>query len=205
MLGPHPLIGIMGRKRSGKDASAARLIAAHGYTRFALADPMRAALLALDPVLDSFGPHTFRLSDLVEDVGWEAAKEDGEVRRLLQRFGTEMGRQHFGEDFWVDLAFRQIDAFNGPVVVTDVRFPNEAEAIESRGGVLLHLERPSLPVNTDSHASENALADFTPHAVIVNDGDLDDLANSVDDFAMVVSERARPTLSTNKHTEEIQP
>ncbi len=43
------LIGISGRKRSGKDTLASRLISEHGFTRVAFADPLKATMPALGP------------------------------------------------------------------------------------------------------------------------------------------------------------
>lgn len=199
-----PLIGIMGRKRAGKDTVAARLVQHHGYTRFAFADPMREALLALDPRIDvdnsDAEPFPVLLSAVVHSVGWERAKELPEIRRLLQRFGTEMGRAHFGEDFWVDLLWRQIDAHNTrevaglrvrtpyprPVVITDVRFPNEAARIKREGGTLVRIVRTSDILHDDPHASESALDGWSADAVIHNDSTIDRLNDRADWLANLI-------------------
>jgi len=175
------LIGMSGRKRSGKDTFAARLVAEHGFTRVAFADPMREMALALDPYVDLQG---FRLSELIDAYGWELAKEQfPEVRRTLQRLGTEAGRDVLGESLWVDAAMRKVDALRAagtPVVVTDVRFPNEAEAIDGAGGYLLRVERPGLPEG-DLHESETALDTWTQFdGVVGNNRDIADLERQAD-------------------------
>lgn len=166
------ILGLCGLARSGKDAAAAHLVDAHGYRRIAFADPMRAALLALDPLVDI--GITIRLSRLVADRGWDAAKAYPDVRATLQRFGTEVGRKHFGDGFWVDLALRDVTA-GERVVVTDVRFPNEAAAVRALGGYVVRLERPGAGLRglVAGHPSE-ALA-FPVDEVVANDGTLDDL------------------------------
>lgn len=188
-----PLIGLMGQKRSGKDQTAAFLREELGYVRVAFADPMRQALVELDPIVSGFSPT--RLSDVIEEHGWDGYKESPygeEIRALMQRFGTESIRK-LDDGFWVRMAMRKaVDLIEGglltskdgeiweperepePVVITDCRFPNEAEAIRNAGGALVVIERPGLPDN-DTHASENAWRGIVPDYVIHNDGTLDDL------------------------------
>lgn len=176
------LIGIAGRKRSGKDTLAARLVNVHGYTRVAFADPLRAMALALDPLVRTNAGHVLRLSELVAFDGWEHAKEHTEVRRTLQRLGTEAGRQVLGDTIWIDTAMRLVDAMPGPVVITDVRYPNEADAIRAAGGIVLRVDRPGL-VSSDVHVSETAMDDY-PHytARIVNDRTIAALQRAADRF-----------------------
>ena len=183
------LIGILGKKRSGKDTLAARLVEAHGFTRFALADPIRAGLLELNPILP-FGSHpgTFatpplRLAEWVAVYGWERAKETPEVRRLLQHFGTGL-RDHLGADVWVDALRRKISDFPGSVVITDVRFKNEVQMIESLSGVTIRVTRPDL-VSTDTHISEVALDGYCADFGVVNDGTIADLSEEVDHLVEV--------------------
>ena len=174
-----PLIGLIGKKRSGKDSFAAVLIAEHGYKRVAFADPLRAAALRLDPyvdaaLLDNGEIMPYRLSEVIGTLGWERAKDEiPEVRRILQAFGTDAIRS-IDEEFWVRAGVQEIsNNYRDPVVVTDVRFPNEAQAILQRGGVLVRIERPGF--DGDGHATETALDDYLPDIVVSNDGTLDDL------------------------------
>lgn len=189
-----PLIGFMGQKRSGKDSAAKVLTDEYGYTRYAFADTMKTAALALDPYIgskwDGFWhespvdekPDIVRLSDLVESEGWEAAKAWPEVRRILQRLGTELGRNLIGENVWVDITMRQVAEADSPSCITDVRFPNEAAAIKSASGILVRVDRPGL-TDTDSHSSEHAWRDIVPDVVLLNDRDLPSLHAQVRDLA----------------------
>jgi hypothetical protein len=165
------IIGLSGYARSGKDTVAELLCLNYGYKRHSFADPMREALLRLNPVV-GHEP----LSHLVSDYGWDVAKTNPEVRRLLQVFGTEVGRAMFGENFWVDLAFKQVQQER--VVFADVRFPNEAQAIIKRGGQVWRVQREGhKPVNL--HASETAMDNWRFDDLILNHGNLDDLADEV--------------------------
>ena len=64
-------------------------------------------------------------------------------------------------------------------VITDVRFPDEAQAIKDWGGVLWRVDRPGL-VGGDGHASETAMDDYRGwDEVIVNDGTIAELRAKV--------------------------
>ncbi|WP_371671253.1 hypothetical protein OG985_28705 [Streptomyces sp. NBC_00289] len=176
-----PLIGFAGKARSGKDAAAQALLDA-GWTRRAFADNVRAMLYAMNPVLDdsSYRDGFTSLKYEVDTYGWEEVKEVfPEVRVYLQRLGTEGGRDNLGEDVWVDALFRDFESW-GPTVITDVRFPNEADAIRARGGLVVAIERPDLTtVGEPGHVSENALAGYLFDDVIRNDGSLAQLHDRV--------------------------
>lgn len=168
------LIGISGKKRSGKDTLADSLVHDHGFTRLAFADAMRAAALVVDPIIG----HTLvegdvwvarRLSEVVGTAGWEAAKANPEVRRTLQHLGSAV--RELDPGFWVRITMAQAGAVDGPVVITDVRMPNEATAIEAAGGLLVRLERPGLPTE-DAHITETALDDWPFTTTIHNDRDV---------------------------------
>lgn len=147
------LIGLTGYAGSGKD-TAAKFLTDRGWTRVSFADPIREMALAIDPMIPyrHVGGETPRLSEWVNDVGWDTANRHAEVRRLLQRIGAEAGRSIFGEDCWLEIAARKCDMADGPVVITDCRFPNEAEFIRERG-ILVKVEREGVgPVN--DHVSD---------------------------------------------------
>ncbi|RPJ60925.1 MAG: hypothetical protein EHM24_26825 [Acidobacteria bacterium] len=162
------LVGVLGRARSGKDTYAQRLVDTYGYTRVAFADPLKAVAYATDPTVYADGaPH--RLAALVDTVGWEAAKEHAEVRRLLQHLGTAM-RDHVDPDIWLTKALRTARQTAGSVVITDVRFPNEAEAIKARCGTLVRIVREE--PDPAAHLSERLLDDYPTDLTIYNTGDL---------------------------------
>lgn len=191
---PSPLIGLIGRKRVGKDTVAARLVEKHGFRRFAFADAVRQAALDLDPIVglsdeyEDVGMYTFpslRLAEIVAVDGWETAKEHPEVRRTLKRLGSESIRK-LDPGFWLRHVFRQIEASAGEsVVITDVRFANEYAAVSyRRGGTLWRVTRPGLD-ESDTHPSETELATYPADAEIANNSTIDDLHAQVD--ALVAS------------------
>lgn len=119
------------------------------------------------------------------------------VRDLLQKLGTDAMRNGLHENVWVNALMADYkmhkehfnDIANGREtgdgypnwIITDTRFPNEAQAIKEKGGVVIKVERPGVgPVN--DHPSEVALKDYSFDYIINNDGSLDDLKEKVKDF-----------------------
>lgn len=161
------LIGLSGYARSGKDTIADALVVTHGYTKTSFADPMREALLRLNPTIDMDG-YRLPLRDAVRLAGWDALKSmSGELRPLLQRMGTDVGRDMLGQDIWVEYAMSRL-APGQRTIFADVRFPNEADAIKLHGGQVWRVERPGVEPAND-HISEHALDDYDFDQVIVND------------------------------------
>lgn len=170
-------IGLTGYAGSGKDTAAEALLAI-GWERRAFADPLRDGLLALDPLVcvgDGRNEGYVRLSYLVRTEGWDNAKRQyGEVRRLLQVYGTEAGRNIHGQDCWIKAA-RATMLPGVDYVFTDVRFPNEVEMIHQAGGIVIRIDRTGVEA-VNAHVSDDIgglLVDF----VIVNDGSVARLHN----------------------------
>ena len=130
-------------------------------------------------------------------------------RMLLQQIGTELFRNLVHPNTWVNATMVSYRPFieghpnliksNGKVliegqvyfmgkavypnwIITDCRFPNEADAVKSRGGINIRVNRPK-EVNTDElhieHSSETALDDYKFDYVIDNTGTVEELINKV--------------------------
>jgi hypothetical protein len=197
------VVGLLGKKQSGKDTLAAALVNNHDWKRFAFADLLRQVLYGIDPLVrveqDELGllpadwclPHLAghayhrHLKVLVDAIGWDQAKKIREVRRLLQRTGTE-GVRSVDDDFWWRETMKLIDAEPGPVVITDCRFPNECIQARQRG-LLVRINRPGTD-ETDQHASETAWLDQEVDFVFENEGTLLDLEDWVDGFAAGIAD-----------------
>ncbi|WP_327253177.1 deoxynucleotide monophosphate kinase family protein [Streptomyces sp. NBC_01244] len=177
-------IGLIGRARVGKDTVAARLGQRFGYQRVAFADTLKNAALRIDPLIPTTTGVCVRLSRLVADVGWEYAKiAYPEVRRVLQYVGQTVRDTDPG--FWIRSAMPALDAadnLNLPVVVTDVRYENEAIALQKRGFMLIRVTRPGAGLDgpNGKHASETALDHYPADATITNGGSVPDLFATVD-------------------------
>jgi hypothetical protein len=187
------LIGFGGKLRSGKDTAADYLVEEYGWVKLNMSAPLHDAMLALNPLIPMefrYSTGHWRYRDLVEKVGYTEAKENPEVRRLLQALGTEVGRKMFGENVWVDIAAQNIDALRDQghnVVITGIRFPNEVDLIhQDRGhgapGELVWVERPTLEQpegQLGTHASEALGPEFFD-TTLLNDSSLGDLYTKVE-------------------------
>ena len=173
-------------KQVGKDTSADALCRDLNFRKVAFADVLRDLAMEIDPIITSspqsvnMGIGRGRLAWAIQGLGYENAKQTyTEVREFLQRLGLAC-RNQFGEDFWVEQAFKDVDPDDN-VVFSDVRFENEAQAIRDAGGILIKVIRPGF--NGDDHVSENALGDWDDWDLEVNNtGSITDLQSEVVGF-----------------------
>jgi hypothetical protein len=179
------LIGLTGKARAGKDTVARILFMEHGFTRLAIADPLKetvAALYGLDP--DEF--HDDTLKGQVEPA-W------GLTRRAMMQSVGEMVKKELGEDFWMRHWFRRYAQLGDKhsVVVTDVRFNHEAEKLIMLGGVIVEIVREDagLVGEEGSHVSEQGLrSDLISHRLF-NDGPIGDLTYEIAGLVRVMRGR----------------
>lgn len=103
-------------------------------------------------------------------------------REVMRSFGTDWGRNMIHSDIWVDRVERILRADTFPrVVVTDVRFENEAEMIMKYGGMLALIERKDNPFRQiTAHISDLPLKSDLIDCYIVNNGSIDELEDLVD-------------------------
>lgn len=164
------LIGIAGPARSGKDTVANFIIAAQGGYRYSFADPIRAMLRQIGVDMD--------------DPYWRDRKEQVipalgvSPRRLMQTLGTEWGREQINADLWLILAQQRLLS-NGPgMVISDVRFENEATWIRSLGGRIIHVHRPDV-AKIEEHISEGGIESQPTDVKLFNNGTLEELQDAV--------------------------
>ncbi len=153
------IIGIAGAKRSGKTTLATRLAAVFQLEHASFAAPIR--------------DFVARFFEITLD-GLEAAKEepiawlDGVTpRHMMQTLGTEWGRTLVHPELWIRRVMR-LASVRGGAVVSDVRFPNEAEAIRGLGGIVIRVNRDGCG-SADAHASEIPLPARLVDFEIAND------------------------------------
>lgn len=191
------ILGLTGFAQSGKDSAGQVLIYNKGFRRLAFADALRESLYNLNPIVKTNVRQerqgfwewlngevsrteitTYRVQDLVDSIGWDRAKvEYTEVRELLQKLGTEAGRNIHGQDCWTNIIKREIES--NPYdnfVITDVRFPNEADVIGQLGGKVIKIERPGI-TSVNNHVSDKGIDNYD--YMITNGGSLGDLQDAV--------------------------
>ncbi len=164
------LIGLCGPAGAGKD-TVAKHMANCGFTRYTMAMPLKRGLEAMLGIdLDTWDDRV-RKEAVIPWLGKSP-------RQVAQTLGTEWGRQHVHPDLWVMLMLRQWDEVRQSrsprMVVTDVRFDNEAQTIINSGGTVWRVERESVaPVS--AHVSEKGISPALIEGVVKNTGSLDQL------------------------------
>ena len=130
------IIGICGNIGTGKDTVADYFVESYGFKKMAMADPLKHF------IKDLFG--------IPEDVLWGPSENrTPAVRRLLQQLGTDVAR-NYAPNVWVDKVKARLDAWRKKgidlcdmtaiprddmeysVVISDIRFPNEAKFLQER-------------------------------------------------------------------------
>jgi len=179
------IVGFGHRAQVGKDTAGGWLVS-HGWERLAFADLVRQVLYALDPVIDPVSTnYYFCLQNMVDRMGWEITKSNLEVRDLLQKLGHGL-REILDPNVWCRPVIKEaerLDEEGTDVVITDVRYMNEIEAIWRAGGTVFRIDRavPHL-----SHPGEEQLDEFQGwDGIIDNNGSIQDLKDQV--TALVLS------------------
>jgi hypothetical protein len=172
------IIGLSGYARSGKDEAAKVLVEEFGFTRMAFADKLKEfsynqnALIAVWRDWDG-EPGEVYVQDVIDRYGWDGYKETmykDPIRRLLQRTGTEGGRQTLWDNIWVDATLSDLHS-DSKIVLSDCRFENEAQGIVDLGGQVWRVNRKGVGPAND-HISETGIDNWPFDIVIDNDGDL---------------------------------
>jgi hypothetical protein len=158
------VVGLVGRKRSGKDTVAlfARDLLP-GVNVLSFADPLKKAC-----------KHAYCLSDEqleatkdVVDPRWGMTPRD-----MMKDLGCKYFRHADPEHWTKNMGVRMQGVDN--VIITDVRFQNEASFVKKNGGILVHVTR-DLESNADDHVSEKTTDDIVCEYSIRNDGTLMEL------------------------------
>lgn len=171
------LIGLAGAARSGKTTAAKHLATEHGFIHYAFAQPLKAML--------------------AEGLNLSAAQLEGaekeaplpwlgkSPRELLQTLGSEWGRELVHRELWLRVARQNLDNLaecfpQAPgIVISDVRYEDEAAFVRERGGVLVHILRPYAPP-VRAHATEAGVAIGDNDLVMHNEGDLGDFLRDIE-------------------------
>lgn len=165
------LVCFAGRAGVGK-SEASGLLISHGFVPVKFAAPLKSMLTTM---YEFAGLDADEIAERIEGALKE--KPDPVLggtspRRAMQTLGGEWGRDMVREDLWVSLwskTVRRKLAAGFSVVVDDLRYPNEADAIRELGGQVFMIEGPSRRI-VPQHASERF--DFDPDEIIHNNDDL---------------------------------
>lgn len=171
------IIGLIGKKYSGKDTLGGYIVNSYGYNKIAFANPLKQACKNI------FGLNEAQLygdkKDCIDEY-WNITP-----REIFQFVGTDLFRNQMdklipiGENIWTKVLEKEMLSNNSTkYVITDVRFKNEAQMIKNNGGFLIKINRET--DNQDSHVSETELNDISYDYEINNNSSLEDLYDNFD-------------------------
>lgn len=164
------LIGLTGPAGCGKDTVAALCHRHGGCYQYSMAGPIKRglnAMLGLNPVVwENRGLKEAPLPDLGRSP-----------RYLAQTLGTEWGRQLVHPDIWLLLMIQSWEAARNSacprMVISDIRFDNEAQKVLDLGGTVWKVVRETNPI--EEHVSERGVSPQLITGRIMNNKGLDDL------------------------------
>ena len=168
------LVGIAGKIGSGKDECGLYLEKNYGFKVVKFANMIKD--IAVMMTGEDYGTQTSQVGKqkYLEDWGMT-------VREFQQRLGTDAVRNGLHQDAWVIATLRDYTK-DKRWVVTDTRFPNEANKIKALGGINIRVDRQANPFPESNHPSETSLDNYTFDHVISNEGSLNYLAGQVEMF-----------------------
>ena len=169
------LIGLTGLAFSGKDTAALAIKESNDSTDiFAFAGPLKQACGTLFNFTDDQLYHPVIKEEI--DSRWKKSP-----RQILQWLGTDVLRTYIDKDFFILNMAQRIKNSNAEyIIISDVRFDNEAEFIRALGGKIIKIVRPGSETTVHSaHVTEMGISEKLVDAVIQNDTGLEEFQHRV--------------------------
>lgn len=167
------IIGLTGLKQSGKSTAAKYLESKYGFKRHNFKDALIKELKKNFPDLlgEMVSVHNAESVDKLFEI------KPPLIRKLLQNYGTEVRRREDSE-YWIRDWINNRPLAN--MVVDDVRFLNEAEAVRLYGGRIVQIIKQGQESN-DQHQSETEMAQIIPDSkIMANEGKPEDIEKAID-------------------------
>ena len=149
------IIALTGPKMVGKSTIANAIAEAAEVETHILsfADPMRSMLQAMGVDLSHLRDQSLKEKP-IEGIGKSA-------RELMQKLGTDWGRNMISENIWLWAMQRRIERAGKEgarlVVIDDCRFDNEALWVNQQQGKVVRLARDGFEYGSDNHESEQPI------------------------------------------------
>ena len=171
------IIGITGAARSGKDTVADIIVGASDvFVKRSFSTPLKNMLQAL-------GLSDEQLNGDLKEVIDERFGHT--PRYMMQTLGTEWARNTIDSEIWVKAVFYNLESC---VVLSDVRFQNEAEMVRDRG-LLIHIVGRDQQI-PNTHGSEAGVEFEDGDLKIHNTGTLSELFGQVGRLLPEILKRA---------------
>jgi len=177
------IIGLTGYKQSGKSVASKYLQEKYGYKPHNFKDSLIKELKENFPdLLEEIRGDTYGTVRPGFDVNTLFQEKPPLIRKLMQNYATEVRRKE-NPDYWRNKWIERV-SYVAPdnVVVDDVRFLNEAEAVKNLGGILIKIIRTAQE-KTDTHSSETEHELIKPNFIIeAGEGKQEELYKQLDEI-----------------------
>lgn len=199
------IIGTVGLIGSGKGTVGEYLVNNHNFHNLSFAKTLK------DAVSTIFGwPRNLLEGDTAESRLWREQLDSYWTYKLgkpvtprwiLQYIGTDVMRNHFHSNIWIDSLEKQISENTSNIIITDVRFANEIQMIKRLNGIIIWVRKDPLPewfsvaqaasqgsehaqqlmsTRYNVHESEWAWTGQSYQHIIENNGTVGDLYNNIE-------------------------
>lgn len=166
------LIGLYSSAPQSGKSTVAEILKDQGYKTVSFAKPLKDMTVRF---LMGFGYSKGDAERIIKDKNYVVGEVDLRIRDIIQKLGTEWGREQIHKDVWVRMweARQRLFPF---VVVDDMRFPNEYAMVKKHGGLMIRVQRDeAMQVSVENHASEGGLDTFEFDHLIYNNGTIEEL------------------------------
>lgn len=177
------VIALVGPKRCGKDTIAAYM-SQYDYVNYKIAGRLKSACKVL------FGFTDDEMETDAKDLphpNWDVTP-----RHIMQHFGTEIMQYEIGKyipklenkrTFWMDQACNDILKISSNVVITDMRFIHEYNALKKQFANLITIKvtrEVSACTSIDFHVSENEWKQIPCNFTVQNNSSIESLHHEIE-------------------------
>ena len=164
------LIGLTGVKNSGKSTISSFLVQNYEFEEFAFADPLKRACMEIFNLSEEQVFGNFKCKETI-DTYWMVSP-----RVILQTIGTLIRNISDSipnlHNVWIRNMYKKINNSNSSnIVISDVRYSDEANMIKQLGGIIIKIERKNKTIDFHESENQNVNSDF----VIYNNSSLEQL------------------------------
>lgn len=204
MNGQMLIIGVSGKMHHGKDTIGDYLVRRYDFQRIGFGDKLKEIAVTYDNRSSSLRRKSNLLiaKDLFEDENkydqvdqlmqsicpgvWRKLTQDEcyvskseYARKVMQLLGE--GARQIWSECWINYVLKQCYVRGGRFVITDLRYRNEAFAIEMQPNAQLwRVQRDIAPKFGSEHISEIELDDYPFEVYVDNNSTIEDLHDAID-------------------------
>lgn len=173
------IIGIIGKKKTGKDKITDIFVKSFNYKKISFADPLKEGCCHIFGLTED---QVYKDEKDVVDEYWKVTP-----RKLLQFVGTELFRNqlhkvipNLGRSIWVKCLEKKIlDNPDTNFVINNIRFQEELDMLKKYNSFIFKVHRPNAS-NKDEHISENVIDYIERYdKLIINDSTIEKLNEKI--------------------------